>query len=111
MCYYWIICIFIVINCVNSSNISGLCVIFSNNCKFIRNNRGLSETVVLLDNCKMTLILIIPQYIQQLTQKLSYIPCQIYQHLISCILLINMAPNMHIVYRMENKPILNLRGV
>jgi hypothetical protein len=115
MCYYITICIITSIKAIFSSNISslsGICSNFSSNIAILCSNIAhLGKNVVLLDICKVTRKRLIPKLLQQLTLKIGTIPCLIYCHPSTCILLTNMAQNMQVYNLMKNKPILNLRGV
>ena len=111
---YSIISIIIGIITVFSSNISslsGIVGIFSGNNAIIRRDiTHLGQNVVLLDNCKVAQIYHIAQYIQLLIPKLPVKQCIQSLQISKRILLIELVSNVHMIYRMKNKPILKTRG-
>ena len=115
MSNYYVICIIIGIIAIFTSDISSLGgilgIICSNYCIFSSNIAHLTQNVVLLDICKYAQNRYIAQYIQLLTPLFLLISCLHSIQLLLCILPIKLASNVHMLYRMKNKPIQNLRGV
>ena len=109
-----IICIIIgiiTVICSVISSLSGITDYFSGNNAIIRrNNAHLTQNVVLLDICQIAQIHHIAQYIQLLIPKLPVKWCIESIQICKRILLIELASNVHILYRMENKPYVNIRG-
>jgi acetyltransferase-like isoleucine patch superfamily enzyme len=80
-----------------NSYLTDICSSFSSkNGKNTRDNAHLGSNVVIIDNCKTTKITTITKYYQIVTQQLPVRFVHSILVLIACILLIKLAPYMHI---------------